>query len=101
MKTKDKEEILKNIDKVKQGVKNELKSFEKDNAKALDGFTQKEKVLILYYMVTEQSHEIKEKARCLVLDINETLFNNGELPKDAYLMMKNKMTKGKWHNDRE
>lgn len=59
MKTKDKEEILKNIDKVKQGVKNELKSFEKDNAKALDGFTQKEKVLILYYMVTEQSHEIK------------------------------------------
>ena len=59
MKTKDKEEVLKHIDKIKQDVKNELKNFEKDNAKALDGFTQKEKVLILYYMVTEQSHEIK------------------------------------------
>lgn len=59
MKTKDKEEILKNIDKVKQGVKEELKNFEKDNAKALDGFTQKEKVLILYYMVTELDHKIK------------------------------------------
>lgn len=59
MKTKDKEEVLKHIDKIKQGVKNELKNFEKDNAKALDGFTQKEKVLILYYMVTEQLHEIK------------------------------------------
>lgn len=59
MKTKDKEEVLKHIDKIKQGVKDELKNFEKDNAKALDGFTQKEKVLILYYMVTEHSHEIK------------------------------------------
>ena len=59
MKTKDKEEVLKHIDKIKQGVKEELKNFEKDNAKALDGFTQKEKVLILYYMVTELEHKIK------------------------------------------
>lgn len=59
MKTKDKEEVLKHIDKIKQGVKEELKNFEKDNAKALDGFTQKEKVLILYYMVSELEHKIK------------------------------------------
>ena len=59
MKIKDKEEVLKHIDKIKQGVKDELKNFEKDNAKALDGFTQKEKVLILYYMVTELDHKIK------------------------------------------
>ena len=49
----------------------------------------------------DNADEIKEKARCLVLDINETLFNNGELPEHAYLSMKNKMTKGKWDNDRE
>lgn len=43
----------------------------------------------------DNADEIKEKARCLVLDINETLFNNGELPEHVYLGMKNKMTKGK------
>lgn len=59
MKTKDKEEILNHIDKIKQGVKDELKNFEKDNAKALDGFTQKEKVLILYYMLSELEHKIR------------------------------------------
>ena len=49
----------------------------------------------------DNADEIKEKARCLVLDINETLFNNGELPEHSYLGMKNKMTKGEWNNDRE
>ena len=44
MKTKDKEEIF----KIKQSVKDELKTFEKDSADLLSGFTQKEKVLILY-----------------------------------------------------
>ena len=79
MKTKDKEEIFKHIDKVKQGVKDELKNFEKDNAKALDGFTQKEKILILYYMVAEQEHKIKSLNKNITVLYWLLVFVNVEL----------------------
>lgn len=55
MKTRDKEEIF----KIKQSVKDELKTFEKDSAELLSGFTQKEKILILYCMINELDQKIK------------------------------------------
>lgn len=56
MKTRNKKE---NLDEIKQGIKDELKTFEKDSAELLIGFTQKEKVLILYCMINELDQKIK------------------------------------------
>lgn len=68
-----------NIEELKANTKEELKQFEKDNGHLLEGFTQKERILILYYLVAERGHDIDRNRKTINLLFWLVVFVNIEL----------------------
>lgn len=68
-----------NIDELKVNAKEELKKFEKDNGHLLEGFTQKERILILFYLHAERGQDIDRNRKTINLLFWLIVFVNIEL----------------------
>lgn len=68
-----------NVEELKANTKEELKQFEKDNGHLLEGFTQKERVLILFYLVAERGKAIDRNRKTINLLFWLIVFVNIEL----------------------